>query len=549
MQDAARWMPSKLSECRVILCTNFCEMHQFDHWVLDDWYQLGCYSRRRPNMELPMTSSPRSPGWRRPAFSKVLATVLTVLCAVAASRSRAAAPVLPLDPEVVAALAEISPARIDSRIRTLVGFGTRHTLSDTLSDTRGVGAARRWIERVLKACSAAAGGRLQVRMDEYPLAKSERVPNATTLVNVVATLPGTDAVAGQRMLVVSGHYDSRAGDVMNPTIDAPGANDDASGTAAVMEMACVMAPRRFPVTIVFMTVAGEEQGLLGAEQFAIQAKKNGWRIDAMITNDIIGSPVGDAGQRDGKQVRLFADGLTPLLNTALSTPAAAGSAPRPVDAPDAAAIEAVRQALVNQVRAGGVADFGPNQLGRHLKAVGERYVAGFHVNLIQRPDRYLRGGDHAPFLARGYAAVRFTEPFENFDHQHQDVRMEGAKQIGDLPEFVDPAYVADVVRVNLAGLATLALAPAAPANAKLETLQLTNDTTLRWDAVTEPGVTGYRIVWRETGLQAWQHFRDVGNVTHFTLSGVSKDNLIFGVQTLGAGGHASLAAFPLPLRR
>jgi hypothetical protein len=313
----------------------------------------------------------------------------------------------------------------------------------------------------------------------------------------------------------------------------------------VMELACVMAKRRYDTTLVFMAVAGEEQGLLGAEHWAAQARKRGLRVDAMLTNDIIGSPVGDIGQRDARQVRLFADGLSPLLRMLLA-PARPASA---ADEADAALMNAVRQQVDAQARTGGMADFPTNQLGRHLKMAGERYLPGFTVNLIQRPDRFLRGGDHLPFLNRGYAAVRFTEPFENFMHQHQNVRSEGGRQYGDLPEFVDFAYVADVARVNLAGLATLALAPAAPQNTRVETLELSNDTTLRWDAGPEADISGYRVLWRDTASATWQQQRDVGKTTRVTLQGLSKDNLIFGVQALGRDGATSLPSYPLPLLR
>ncbi len=449
----------------------------------------------------------------------------------------------PLNPAVVALLAEISPQRIERSVRTLAAFETRHTLSETESDTRGIGAARRWIKRELEACSKAAGGRLEVAFDEHLEPVGLRIPRPTAIVNVVATLPGSVAQARDRLYVVSGHYDSMPGNVLDAASPAPGANDDASGVAAVMEMACVMARHRFDATLVFLAVAGEEQGLLGSTHWAAKAQREGLRIEAMVTNDIIGSPVGDFGQRDARQVRLFADGLTPLLRLALRAPGT------PLSDADAAAHEALRQRIETQVRAGGNADLPTNQLGRHLEEIGERYLPGFDVNLIQRPDRYLRGGDHLPFLARGYAAVRFTEPFENFRHQHQNVRIENGVQYGDLPEFVDPAYVADVARINAAGLAVLALAPAAPANVRIEVLQLGNDTTLRWDRNVEPDLAGYRIVWRATGSPVWQHRRNVGNVTETTLRNLSKDNLVFGVQAIDRDGNASMASFPLPLTR
>ena len=480
---------------------------------------------------------------RRTRFVGVWASLAMAACTLPpAGTPRSAQP--PLNPTVTTLVGEISPERIERTIRALAAFETRHTLSETESDTRGIGAARRWIKRELESCSSDAGDRLLVEFDEYIEPPGRRMPRAVKIVNVVATLPGTDPQAHARLLVVSGHYDSRAGDVMDATSSAPGANDDASGVAAVMEMACVMARHRFEATIVFLAVAGEEQGLLGSNHWAAKARRQGLHVDAMITNDIIGSPVGENGERDAHQVRLFADGLWPLLRMMLG---AQRNTPEPDE--DAAVYESVRQQMEAQAQAGGGADFPTSQLGRHLKEAGERYVPGFKVNLIQRRDRYLRGGDHLPFLARGYAAVRFTEPFENFKHQHQNVRTEKGVRYGDLPEFVDYAYVADVARINAAGLATLALAPAAPKNVRIEVFELGNDTTLRWEPSNEADLAGYRIVWRDTDSPVWQHHRDVGNVTRATLEGLSKDNLIFGVQAVDRDGNASLANFPLPLGR
>ncbi|QPF75911.1 M20/M25/M40 family metallo-hydrolase [Roseateles sp. DAIF2] len=450
----------------------------------------------------------------------------------------------PRDAEIERMLGEVSAARIEQRIRALVGFETRHTLSETESETRGIGAARRWIQRELQACSRAAGGRLQVAMDEFVEPAGRRMPRAATLVNVVATLPGVSAASKDRLLVVSGHYDSRNGEVMDAEGAAPGANDDASGVAAVMELACVMANRPFDATLVFMAVPGEEQGLLGAAQWARNARRQGLNIEAMITNDIVGSPRGDAGQRDAKQLRLFADGYDPLLRLLVQ---ARANQPATADAAEQRQIDAAREQLQRLALAGGGEDLPTAQLGRHLKATGERYLPGFTVNLIQRRDRYLRGGDHLPFLERGYAAVRFTEPFENFAHQHQNLRTENGVVYGDLPEFVDFSYVADVARINLAGLASLARAPAPPAGVELETTELTNDSTLRWAASADPAVAGYRVVWRHPESAVWQQARDVGLVQRVRLP-VSKDNVVFGVQALSKGGHASLAAYPLPAR-
>jgi hypothetical protein len=449
-----------------------------------------------------------------------------------------------LDPKISQILRAISAERIEQRIRTLVDFETRHTMSETASDTRGIGAARRWIQRELQDCAKQSGGRLQVDMDAFTEPAGQRLSRPTELINVVATLPGTSATSKDRLLVVSGHYDSRNGDVMDASGLAPGANDDASGVAAVMEMVCAFAGHSFDATLVFMAVPGEEQGLIGATHWAREARRKGLQVEAMITNDIIGSASGDAGQRDTQQVRLFADGLDPLLRLLVqarsNTPA--------LDA-ETRANEATRESLQQLVLAGGAEDLPTHQLGRHLKAAGERYLPGFKVQLIQRRDRYLRGGDHLPFLERGYAAVRFSEPFENFNHQHQNLRTENGVVYGDLPEFVDFAYVADVARVNAAGLASLALAPAPPQNVRLDATELSNDSRLTWSPNKEAELAGYRIVWRSTDAAVWQQAKDVGLVTEFLLPGVSKDNVIFGVQAVSKRGHASLASFPLPQRR
>ena len=447
------------------------------------------------------------------------------------------------DPVVQKILADISSVRIEERIRKLVSFETRHTLSQTDSDVRGIGAARRWIESELRACSKASGGRLQVSTQEWLEPVSRRVSRPTTLVNIVATLPGDSQSSKDRLLIVSGHYDTINSEVSDSVGAAPGANDDASGTAVSMELACVMAKHHFEATLVFMAVPGEEQGLLGAAHFAREARRLGLNIEAMVTNDIVGSATGDAGQRDPKRLRLFADGFDPLLRMMVQSQT--GQAPDPSEQ---ALTQVIRGQMQSIALAGGGADLPTHQLGRHLKTSAERYMPGFMVQLIQRRDRYLRGGDHIPFLEQGYAAVRFTEPFENFRHQHQNVRSEGSMVYGDLPEFVEFEYVADVARVNAAGLATLALAPAPPTNVRIDTTQLTNDSTLRWSISNDPSVVGYRVVWRESDATAWQFSQDLGRVGQTTIP-VSKDNVLFGVQALSARGHASLAVYPLPQGR
>ena len=436
--------------------------------------------------------------------------------------------------QIEAIVAGITSQRIEARIRRLVSFHTRHTLSNATSETLGIGAARRWIKAELEQCSHAAGGRLQVSFDAYTEPPGRRVSHPVEIVNVVATLPGTQEGARQRLYVVSGHYDSRASDVMDAEAYAPGANDDASGVAAVMEMACVMAAHRFDATLVFMAVAGEEQGLLGAAHWAEQARSKGLNVAGMITNDIIGSSTAEDGRRSDRAVRLFANGLPALLVAQKSG--------------DPASAQRAREEIEAIARSGGEADTPTHQIGRHLKEIGERYVPGFTVNLIPRPDRFLRGGDHLPFLEHGYAAVRFTEPSEDYRHQHQDVRIDQGVRYGDLPEFVDFAYVAQVARVNAAGLAALALAPAAPQQVGIEVIDLENNTTLRWEANAEPDLAGYRVVWREPGEPTWRFSRDAGKANRYTLKGISKDDYVFGVIALDHDGNASPASFPRPWR-
>jgi hypothetical protein len=422
--------------------------------------------------------------------------------------------------EIDAIVREISPARIQAYVNKLVSFGTRHTMSDTASETRGIGAARRWIKSEMERCGA---GRLDVRFDSHLHPVDNRISRPTEIVNVVATLPGTQAASKDRIYVVSGHYDSRVTDVMNATADAPGANDDASGTAAVIEMACVMARHKFDATLVFMTVAAEEQGLYGSGHFAQQARADKLHIAGMLNNDIIGSSHDEKGKLDNAHVRLFAEGVPPLK-------------------------EAPSPELRTLLATGGENDSITRQLARHVKETGERYVPNFKVDIIYRRDRYLRGGDHSPFLDAGYAAVRFTEPNEDFNHQHQDLRLEKGVKIGDLPEYVDPDYVAQVARVNAASLASLALAPAAPQDVKVKTAALDNGTDLVWNANTEPDLAGYRIVWRETTAPLWQGSRFVGNVTSARID-MSKDNVLYGVQAVDKDGNVSPATYPLPMRR
>jgi hypothetical protein len=423
------------------------------------------------------------------------------------------------NPRIETVIAEISAANIEANIRKLVGFGTRHTLSSQDDPARGIGAAWRWIKSEMEKYSRESGGRLQVVEDRFIQPPTQRVPQEATLVNVVATLPGSQAEAKDRIYVVSGHYDSICSPGRDAECDAPGANDDASGTADVMEVARVMSKYEFDATLVFMAVAGEEQGLLGATHWAEEAKKKNLNIAAMFTNDIIGNTLGGNGVRDNRRVRVFSEGV-PSAETEAEARA--------------------RQSV------GGENDSPSRQLARYIKEVGERYLNNFEVTLVFRRDRYGRGGDHIPFLQRGYPAVRFTEPNEDFTRQHQKVRAENGVKYGDVVEMVDFAYIAQVARVNAAALAALALAPAAPAGVGFKTGRQEYDTTLAWRPNAEPDLAGYRIVWRETYQPFWQRGIEIGAVTEFVMKGLSKDDFFFAVQAIDKDGNASLPSFPRP---
>jgi hypothetical protein len=423
--------------------------------------------------------------------------------------------------QITKIVAQIDSRNIERTIRKLVSFGTRNTLSDQNDPNRGIGAARDWLYSEFQKAAAQSGGRMTVEKQTFEQAKSARVPTPTMLTNIVATLKGARADSTNRVYVVSGHYDSMCRSATDAKCDAPGANDDASGTAAVLEMARVMARYEFDATIVFMTVPGEEQSLLGATYFADQSKKNNVDIEAMFTNDIIGSSLGGNGVRDAHTVRVFSEG---------------------VPSNETAADALIRRSV------GGENDSASRQLARFVKETGERYAIGMKVWMIYRRDRYGRGGDHQPFLERGYPAIRFTEPNENYNHQHQNVRIEKGIQYGDLPEFDDFRYIANVARVNAASLAALALAPARPKNV-LVVNSLSNDTQLKWDTGKETDLAGYEIVWRDTTAPLWTNTRWVGNVTGYTLKGMSKDNYFFGVRAVDKEGNRSPASYPKPQAR
>ena len=417
---------------------------------------------------------------------------------------------------------EIDARNIEATIRKLVSFGTRNTLSEQNDPKRGIGAARDWLYAEFLKAAAASQGRMTVEKQSYEQQKAARVPQPTILTNIVATLKGSQPESTDRIYVVSGHYDSMCSSPTDAKCDAPGANDDASGTAAVLEMARVMAKYEFDATIVFMAVAGEEQGLLGSTHFAEEAKKKNWNVDAMFTNDIVGNTLGGNGVRDRGNVRVFSEGVPSNETEAEAT---------------------TRRSV------GGENDSPSRQLARFIKETGDSFVPQFKVMLVYRRDRYGRGGDHIPFLERGYPAVRFTEVNEEFRHQHQNVRVENGVQFGDLPEFVDFAYIANVARVNAASLAALAWAPSRPKGVTILSARLSNDTDLRWEANKEPDLAGYEIVWRDTTSPVWTNSKAIGNVTSFTMKGMSKDNYFFGVRSIDKDGNRSQVTYPRPQGR
>jgi hypothetical protein len=426
----------------------------------------------------------------------------------------------PADPQITAALADISAQRIQANIEKLVSFQTRLTLSaqdpDSIKAGHGIGAAREWIKAEFESYSRACGGCLEVKTDSFTENPADRIPKPTAITNIYAVLKGTDPENAKRIVLVTGHYDSRNGDTLDATGIAPGANDDGSGTAVSLECARVLSKLKFPGTIIFLTVAGEEQGLNGSAHFAKMAKDQGWDIEAALNNDIVG---GDRSpQQNPAIVRVFSEGV-PLAAT---------------------------DAELRRIRnLGGENDSASRQLARYVAEVGRTYQTAAKPLVVFRLDRYLRGGDHISFNEQGYAAVRLTEYREDYNHQHQNVRTENGIEYGDVPKFVNFDYVANVARVNAATLASLASAPASPAKVRLQTKQLENDSTLTWEAA--PGAASYEVLWRDSASPEWEQAKSVGNGTH-TMLPLSKDNVIFAVRALDSAGHRSLPVVPQPER-
>ena len=410
-----------------------------------------------------------------------------------------------------AAPAPVSQAELKSTIETLVGFGTRHTLSDTTSDTRGIGAARRWTEARFAKISKDCDGCLIIETPSAMMT-SPRVPVPARIVDVLAIQPGTSDPG--RVIIISAHIDSRNSDPLDAKGNAPGANDDGSGTAAVIEAARVLSKQKFPATIVYAVLSGEEQGLLGGKLLADTAKAKGWRVEAVLNNDIVGNSHGIGGARDDKTVRVFSEGTK-----ATETP------------------EQANRRRYN----GGEVDSPARNLSRFIAALPD---AGIAVEQVYRTDRFGRGGDQVPMLEAGFPAVRITERQEHYDRQHQNIRTEDGRRYGDLIDGVDFPYLARVTGLNIKALAALASAPGTPTGVAIEG-QVSPDTTIKWKPVS--GATGYRVWWRPTTSAAWTQHRDVGaDATSLVLKGIDIDSWFFGVSALGADSSASPVVFHGP---
>jgi Zn-dependent M28 family amino/carboxypeptidase len=415
---------------------------------------------------------------------------------------------------------EISATNLEQYVRDLAGFRTRHTLSADNSN-EGILASQNYVLNHFKSFEQHSNGRLTSYIDSFTIpADGRRIKTDSKSGNVMATLKGTDP-NDDRIFLISAHIDSRALSVMDEKIDAPGANDDGSGVAAIIELARIMSKKSFPATIIFVVVSGEEQGLKGAAYLAEKAKKDNWNLVAMLNNDMIGnSHSSQTNINDNTKVRIFSEGVPAAENEQMA---------------------AIRRYT------NGENDSKSRQLARYMKEVGERYVDQLEVKLVYRNDRFLRGGDHTPFAREGFTAIRVCEMNENYYHQHENVRIEDGIQYGDLPEFVDFEYMRKITGINLASLASLASAPSEPQNAVIDVRRLSNTSTLRWDAPIFGSAKGYYVLMRETDESMWQKkFYTEQNTLTIPYS---KDNYFFAVQAVGEEGQESMAVFPQPLTR
>jgi Zn-dependent M28 family amino/carboxypeptidase len=453
------------------------------------------------------------------------------------------------DPRLHEIVAAVSADRIEADIRTLVSFGTRNTMSDTLSPTRGIGAARRWIKAEFDRISAACGGCLDVRYVSEVFPASRRLPNETNVVNVVAIQWGTSD--RNRMVIMSGDIDSRVSNGSNAVDSSPGANDNASGMAGAIEAARVLSEYRFGGTVVYMGLSGEEQGLYGGGTVARMAVDSAWNIQAVLNNDMIGNIEGVDGVIDNTTARVFSDGVPPLevdlQELVMDGPAAASTPADTVTiAVDRQGFSRVMRQIGLRRRTGGDVDGASRQLARYVDVIADRYVPNLDILMVYRLDRFGRGGHHTPFANEGFPAVRIMEAHENYTRQHQDIRVEDGIAYGDVIEGVDFDYARKLTGLNAATLAALAWAPGPPQGATIRGA-VRPEATMRWEPPADPAnVAGYRVYWRLTDSPTWDHSKWVGSVTEHTFDGLIIDNYFFGVAAVAPDGNESAVAFPTP---
>ena len=414
-------------------------------------------------------------------------------------------------PLLRAVAADVSAERLRKTITRLVGFGTRHTLSATRSNRRGIGAARRWVEGEFRTIGASCGGCFEIATPAETVT-GNRVPTPTEVVDVLAIQRGTTDPT--RVIVISGHIDSRVTDVADATSDAPGANDDGSGVAAVMEAARVLSKHRFAATLVYAVLSGEEQGLYGGGILARHAKAQNWRVEADLNNDIIGNTHGQSGVVDATHVRVFSEGT------------------RATETPEEASKRRYN---------GGELDTPSRNLARYIDGLAERYLTDFDAVMVYRTDRFSRGGDQVRMLEAGYPAVRITEAAENYTRQHQNLRTENGVRFGDVIDGVDFPYLAQVTRLNVLAMAAMASAPAPPSGVDIAGA-VSADTTVKWASVA--GAADYRVWWRATTDPQWKFSRTSGGASELKLQNVVIDDWFFGVSAVSADGFESPVVYP-----
>ncbi|MFC5046017.1 M28 family peptidase [Aquimarina hainanensis] len=411
---------------------------------------------------------------------------------------------------------QVSAKRIESDIKTLAGFGTRNTFSDTLSDTRGIGAARRWIKKEFEKTAALCNNCLEVfyQKDLVTTDMGKRVPKDAWVVNVLAIQRGSKYP--NRYIIMSGDIDSRASDTMDYTTDAPGANDNASGMAGTLEAARVLSRYTFENSIIYVGLSGEEQGLFGGAGLARYAQKNNWEIIGILNNDMIGNIKGVDGVIDNRSFRIFSE---------------------PTDPTDSESKRKKRRFY------GGEVDGISRQLARYVHNNVKMYMPEMNPMMIYRLDRFGRGGHHRPFNDLGYAGIRIMEAHENYTQQHQDIRTENGIQYGDVVEHVNFEYAAKLTAVNAINLASLAWAPPVPENVQIGGI-VAPAAKFKWTKSTDPAIAGYKIYWRDTTSPTWDHHKFVGNVDQYTLKGIVIDNYFFGIAAVAKNGFESPVVFP-----